>query len=334
MDGAYFVGRKELLDFFNNLLDLNFQKIEQTASGAMACQICDIIFPGSIPMQKINWSAKSDYEFIQNYKLLQNAFDKHNVARHVDVPKLIRAKYQDNLEFCQWLKAFYDQTGSNQSEAYDPLAARCKGKGGKTYEFNRKGSVSGGSSRPRSTLSARNPVTARPTASAVATSRAHRPLRERNEDSKPSTSNTSSRVANTSAATSSTADPKLQQENLQLKMTNQDLEATNKELQDQNVELAKQNEELLVLSEENTLKVEELEVTSLEIEKERDFYFSKLRNIEIMLQVHQEQPNDPDHLVEKIFKILYAEMDDNLIVDDEGEVVEASMSGQLDDVLA
>jgi microtubule-associated protein, RP/EB family len=106
MDAAYFLGRRELLDFFNELLDLNLTKIEQTASGAVACQLTDYIYPGSIPMQRVNWEAKSDYEFIQNYKLLQAAFTKHNVQRHIEVDRLIRAKYQDNLEFCQWLKAF------------------------------------------------------------------------------------------------------------------------------------------------------------------------------------------------------------------------------------
>ena len=52
------------------------------------------IFPGSIPMQRVNWEAKSDYEYIQNYKLLQQAFAKNKVQRYVDVDKLIRAKYQ------------------------------------------------------------------------------------------------------------------------------------------------------------------------------------------------------------------------------------------------
>ena len=45
-------------------------------------------------MQRVNWEAKSDYEYIQNYKLLQVAFTKNRVQRHIDVDKLIRAKYQ------------------------------------------------------------------------------------------------------------------------------------------------------------------------------------------------------------------------------------------------
>ena len=122
MDAAYFIGRKELLEFFNDLLDLNLAKIEQTASGAIACQITELIFPGSVPMSRVNWEARSDYEFVQNYKLLQNAFNKHHVKRHVDVDRLIRAKYQDNLEFLQWMKRYFDI--NYNGEPYDAVGRR------------------------------------------------------------------------------------------------------------------------------------------------------------------------------------------------------------------
>jgi Microtubule-binding protein involved in cell cycle control len=134
MDGAYFTSRKEILDFFNGLLQMNLTKIEQTASGAVACQLMDYMFPGSIPMKRVNWEAKSDFQFIDNYKILQAAFTKQNVQKRIDVDRLIRAKYQDNLEFCQWLKAFFEHASSYSREDYDPVERRMLGKGGKKLD--------------------------------------------------------------------------------------------------------------------------------------------------------------------------------------------------------
>jgi RP/EB family microtubule-associated protein len=54
MDGAFFVGRKEIMDWVNSTLDLNLAKIEDTASGAAACQLLDIMYPGQVPMHKGN----------------------------------------------------------------------------------------------------------------------------------------------------------------------------------------------------------------------------------------------------------------------------------------
>ena len=58
-------------------------------------------------MQRVNWEAKSDYEYVQNYKLLQQAFAKHKVQRYVDVDKLIRAKYQGEV-CCRLGRAYHD----------------------------------------------------------------------------------------------------------------------------------------------------------------------------------------------------------------------------------
>jgi microtubule-associated protein, RP/EB family len=82
-------------------------------------------------------------------------------------------------------------------------------------------------------------------------------------------------------------------------------------------ELLQKNEELLA-------KVDELELAVLDTERERNFYFEKLRNVEIILQVYQEKNREelnPDHMVENVFKILYATAEDNLTVNEEGEVV-------------
>ena len=81
MDGAFFVGRKELVEWVNNTLDLSIDKIEETCSGAMACQLFDIMHPGSVAMQKVNWSANKDFEYIANYKVLQSAFTKIHVDK-------------------------------------------------------------------------------------------------------------------------------------------------------------------------------------------------------------------------------------------------------------
>ena len=99
-------------------------------------------------MSKVNFGAKVEYEFVQNYKILQKVFDKCNVdkvrapasfravgrsgpaaggltaarAQPIEVNKLVKAKYQDNLEFLQWMKGFHDRSYSGQD--YDGALAR------------------------------------------------------------------------------------------------------------------------------------------------------------------------------------------------------------------
>ena len=125
MDGAFFVPKGELLLWANNLLDLSLSRVEQCASGAVYCQIIDALFPGRVQMKRVNWAAKLEYEFLPNYKILQRAFDDCNISKHIEVDKLVRAKLQDNLEFLQWLKSFYES--KHQGGIYDPRARRFGG---------------------------------------------------------------------------------------------------------------------------------------------------------------------------------------------------------------
>ncbi len=129
IDGAFFVGRKEIMDWINQTLDLNLAKVEDTANGCIACQLLDIMYPGQVPMSKLNWSAKQDFEFVANYKILQTCFSKLNIDRFVDVDRLISGRYMDNLEFMQWFKRFFEMSVSEKPADYDAYGQRCKGKG-------------------------------------------------------------------------------------------------------------------------------------------------------------------------------------------------------------
>jgi RP/EB family microtubule-associated protein len=297
MDQAYFTGRKELLDFFNDLLELNLAKIEQTATGAVACQLTEYVYPKSIDMRKVNWEAKSDYEYVQNYKLLQIAFRKHKIQRYVDVEKLIKCKYQDNLEFCQWLKAFFDQSGAFR-EDYDASAVRNKGKGGtKATKLLQKNASTFGS-KPIPT-GPRASTTAFPTPRTTATTRAAAPAR-------PTTTTRSTTTTRPSTRSNSSS----------LK------ENTNSKNKDHLTEAVLADAQLMKKNSDLTTKVTQLEVSLQEMETERDFYFDKLRDVEIMLQVFKESDHaDPEHTVENVFKVLYATAEQQVTVGENGEIL-------------
>lgn len=42
----------------------------------------DLLFgPGAVPLKKVKFDARHDYEFIENFKILQGAFKKLNVDK-------------------------------------------------------------------------------------------------------------------------------------------------------------------------------------------------------------------------------------------------------------
>lgn len=77
-------------------------------------------------MNKVNWEAKSEHEYVKNFKILQQAFELLKIEKNIEVEKLIKGKYLDNLEFLQWIKRYFDLKGGS-SQGYDPEDSRKKG---------------------------------------------------------------------------------------------------------------------------------------------------------------------------------------------------------------
>lgn len=53
MDPHYFLSKSELLGWINDTLGLRLSKIEETANGAVTCQIMDALHPGIVNLKKV-----------------------------------------------------------------------------------------------------------------------------------------------------------------------------------------------------------------------------------------------------------------------------------------
>ncbi|GAA6018674.1 hypothetical protein JCM10207_009005 [Rhodosporidiobolus poonsookiae] len=221
--------RTELLQWANELLQLNYTKVEQFGSGAAYCQITDTIF-GDVPMGKVKMAAKQEYEYLGNFRVLQNSFKAHGIDKPIPVDRLVRCKMQDNLEFLQWLKKYWDLNFPGGE--YDAVGRR----GGMVPSAPRAPSRS--AAAPASAAARRAPP-------AAAAGRA--PVR-------PAPGRIG--AARSSSAASGGVDPAAVEA-----LTNQ---------------------------------MEEMKVSVEGLEKERDFYFNKLREIEIIIGARLESPSQAE----------------------------------------
>lgn len=255
------LSRHDMLSWVNDCLRSQFTKIEELCTGAAYCQYMDMLFPGSVPMKRVKFRTNLDHEYIQNFKILQAAFKKMNVDKIIPIDKLIKGRFQDNFEFLQWFKKFFD--ANYDGREYDALLARDNlpmgmGSGAGAPKGNGVSAVVAPRKMPVGTTN----VAARAGIKPIAP---NRPLVQ----SPPSRFGGGGVNVNTSKSSS------------QNSVTNQQIE-------------------------ELTSQMTEMRLNFEGLEKERDFYFSKLRDIEILCQ-DDEQSQSP--FVQKILEILYATED-------------------------
>ncbi|XP_068535241.1 microtubule-associated protein RP/EB family member 3 isoform X4 [Anas acuta] len=219
------LSRHDMLAWVNDSLQLNYTKIEQLCSGAAYCQFMDMLFPGCVHLRKVKFQAKLEHEYIHNFKVLQAAFKKMGVDKIIAVERLVKGKFQDNFEFIQWFKKFFD--ANYDGKEYNPLLAR---QGQDVTPPPNPG--------PKST---------------------HNPAR---------LSNVPSSILRKNSPATRNGGPEADAQILEL------------------------NQQLM-----------DLKLTVDGLEKERDFYFSKLRDIELICQEHE---NENSPIITGIVSVLYA----------------------------
>jgi len=237
-----------MLAWVNDCLQTKYTKIEEMCSGSAYCQFMDMLFPGCVQLKKVKFVTKLEHEYIQNFKVLQAAFKKMNVDKIVPVDKLIKGRFQDNFEFIQWFKKFFD--ANYQGGDYDAMSAR--------------GNQDMGGQPPM----------------------------------KPATNGASRMPARSQAPRAKPAAPAANRMPPRPGMGGVSNAAANAQIEDLSNQLM-----------ESKLTIEGLE-------KERDFYFSKLRDIEVLAQEHE---NDGGEFVQKALAVLYATEDGFAVPEEEAQ---------------
>lgn len=265
--------RSELLSWLNELLKLNYGKIEQCGTGAAYCQILDSIY-GDVPMHRVKFNATAEYEFLTNFKILQSSFTKHRLEKTILVERLVKCRFQDNLEFLQWLKKFWVQNKDESS--YDAESRR----------------------RYRAPPPAAGAISTGP-GSGVA-------------------SGTSSVVKRrtSGALRSSAAGP------ARLSAPVSSRKVFNEQLLETQAKLTQAQSDMEKMQKENLQYREAMSI----MERERDFYFGKLRDIEILSQstkdlckegVYSSDPSELVRFLDKVQQILYATEDGFEVVEED-----------------
>ncbi|XP_067099035.1 microtubule-associated protein RP/EB family member 3a isoform X2 [Osmerus mordax] len=248
------LSRHDMLAWVNDSLHLSYTKIEQMCSAY--CQFMDMLFPGCVLLKKVKFQAKLEHEFIHNFKVLQAAFKRMSVDKIIPVEKLVKGKFQDNFEFVQWFKKFFD--ANYDGKEYDPLQAR---QGQDVAPAPNPGDHF--IYKPKRAWRAPGPQRTSPTV--------------------PKNMPTPQRVM---TATTIRKNPSLARNG------------------GSDVEILELNQQLM-----------ELKLTVDGLEKERDFYFSKLRDIELICQENESESNP---ILSRIIDILYATEDGFAAPDDDG----------------
>ena len=122
-DKAYFASKSELLTWVSTTLNLEIKSIEETQTGAIFCQILDALHPGTVRMNKVNWRAKLETEYISNFKLFQQGLSNNNIDKPINIQRLSKGKTMELIELLQWLYGHYISLGTEINN-YDAVKKR------------------------------------------------------------------------------------------------------------------------------------------------------------------------------------------------------------------
>ena len=131
---AYFASKNELLSWASKLLNLELTTLEEMGTGAVFCQLLDACHPGTVKLNKVNWKANSETDYISNFKIFQQGLLTNDINKPIDINRLSKGKQYDLNELLQWIYGYYLNSKDDLRDTYNAKKKR----GGQNFIFNNK----------------------------------------------------------------------------------------------------------------------------------------------------------------------------------------------------
>ena len=308
MDNAYFTGKSEIIRWINETLKMNITRIEQASTGAIYCQLIDCIFPNKVKMNKINWNAKLETEFLNNLKIMQQSLISCKIQKEIDIQKLAKGRYQNKK--------------NNKGSLHN-----------KIRDKNQLKNISNNNIKNRNKESNLNLCKNKKLNSSLIIHSVNN-LNLNSVQSEPSfCSESNINEQNCSFQSEQYIHNSFSQENL----INSNFSNDNLNLRNENYIFDKKNnddkmneiiekfsEEIQLAQNENVKNEKENQTIKLllaEVGQEKEFYLNKLKDIEFILQKAKYNNNiDKNNIINYIEKILFSEFATHVIINENNEI--------------
>ncbi|OMJ73365.1 hypothetical protein SteCoe_27954 [Stentor coeruleus] len=113
---SFFIGKNNLLRWLSERFGIYVSSLDELSTGVIYCEIVNQMHPRSVQMSRVNSRAKLEYEFIANFKLLQQALEKNGIIKEIPVARLVKGF--DHIEMLQWFKGYTETLTGMKENRY------------------------------------------------------------------------------------------------------------------------------------------------------------------------------------------------------------------------
>eukprot|EP00347_Sterkiella_histriomuscorum_P009498 403340986 len=118
------LGRLELLAWLNEQVETDYPKVELCSDGVAYLQVVDGLHPNFVPISRVNFNCKNKDDNARNLKILDDCLTKLKVNKNIQVLNLSNGKFQFNMEFLQWLFDYAQKVNPNFGQFYNGYERR------------------------------------------------------------------------------------------------------------------------------------------------------------------------------------------------------------------